>query len=55
VMGKLVDLPSNPFISPAQGDSDLLLAGVSVAVYTIIFIVLTTIRLVRSDVTKKTA
>jgi ABC-2 type transport system permease protein len=55
VMGKLLDIPSNPFISSAQGDSDLLLAGVSVAVYTIILIVLTTIRLVRSDVTKKTA
>ena len=54
VMGKLVDVPSNPFISPTQGDSDLLLAGVFVAVYTVIFIVLTTIRLVRSDVTKKT-
>ena len=55
VMGKLVDVPSNPFISPAQGDSDLLLAGVFVAVYTVIFIVVATIKLVRSDVTKKTA
>ena len=55
VMEKLVDVPYNPFISPAQGDSDLLLAGAFIAVYTAIFIVVATIRLVRSDVTKKTA
>ena len=55
VMGKLVNVPGNPFISPAQGDSDLLLAGTFIAVYTAIFIVVAIIRLVRSDVTKKTA
>jgi len=55
VMGKLVNVPSGPFTSPAQGDFDLLLAGAFIAVYTVIFIVVATIRLVRSDVTKKTA
>jgi len=55
VMGKLVDVPVSPFSPSTQGDSDLLLAGVLIAVYTIIFIAMATIRLVRSDVTKKTA
>ncbi len=55
VMEKLVNVPSSPFISPTQGGSDLLLAGVLVAVYTSIFIVVSTIRLVRSDVSKRTA
>jgi ABC-2 type transport system permease protein len=55
VMGKLVNVPNNPFISPTQGDFDLLLAGALIAAYTTIFIVVATIRLVRSDVTKKTA
>jgi len=55
VMGKLLNVPNNPFISPTQGDSNLLLAGALIAVYTAIFIVVATIRLVRSDVTKKTA
>ncbi len=55
VMGKLVDVPSSPFISPAQGDSDLLLAGAFIAAYTIIFVSVAIIRLLRSDVTKKTA
>ena len=55
VMGKLVDVPSNPFISPAQGNSDFPLAGAFIAVYTIIFVSVAIIRLLRSDVTKKTA
>jgi len=55
VMEKLANVPSNPFISPTQGESDLLLAGAFIAVYTAIFIIMATIRIVRSDVTKKTA
>jgi ABC-2 type transport system permease protein len=55
VMGKLMNVPNNPFISSTQGGSDLLLAGALIAVYTAIFIVVASIRLVRSDVTKKTA
>jgi len=54
VMGKLVNIPSGPFTSSAQGNSDLLLAGALIAVYTIIFIAVATFRLVKSDVTKKT-
>lgn len=54
VMGKLVNVPSSPFTSSMQGDADLLLAGALIVVYTVIFIVVATIRLVRSDVTKKT-
>jgi len=55
VMEKLMNVPSTPFISPTQGESDLLLAGAFIAVYTAIFIIVATIRIVRSDVTKKTA
>lgn len=55
VMGKVMNVPSSPFISIIrQGDADLLLAGALIAVYTAIFIAVATIRLVRSDVTKKT-
>ncbi len=55
VLEKLMNVPSNPFIPLTQGDSDLLLAGVLVAVYTVSFIIVATFRLLRSDVTKKTA
>jgi ABC-2 type transport system permease protein len=54
LLGKLVSVPSGPFTSSAPGNSDLLLAGALIAVYTIIFIVVATVRLVKSDVTKKT-
>ena len=54
VLGKLVNVPNSPFVSSVQGNSDLLLAGAFIAVYTIIFIAVATFRLVKSDVTKKT-
>ena len=55
VMEKLMDVPITLFTPTTQGDSDILLAGAFIAVYTAIFIIVATIRLVRSDVTKKTA
>ena len=55
VMEKLMDVPTTLFTPTTQGDSDILLAGAFIAVYTAIFIIVATIRLVRSDVTKKTA
>jgi ABC-2 type transport system permease protein len=63
VMGELVDIPSNPFISSfvttyvshTGGGSDILLTGALIVVYSAIFITVATIRIVRSDVTKKTA
>jgi len=51
VMGELLDAPSIMFASLVHGD--LLLAGALIAVYTTIFVVAATVRLVRSDVTKK--
>lgn len=54
VMGKLMNIPSSPFISQTLGNSNLLLAGVFIAIYTSIFIVISAFRLVRSDITKKT-
>ena len=52
LMGELLNEPSTMFASLARGD--LLLAGALIAVYTTVFIVVAIVRLVRSDVTKRT-
>ena len=63
LMGHLMDIPSNPFISSfistyvshEAGGSDILLAVALIVTYTAIFIAVAAIRIVKSDVTKKTA
>jgi len=52
LMGKLLNEPNIMFASLVHGD--LLLAGILIAIYTTIFIVVASVRLVRSDVTKRT-
>jgi len=52
LMGELLNEPSIMFASLVRGD--LLLAGALIAIYTTVFIVVATVRLVRSDVTKRT-
>jgi len=55
VREKLMNVPVTPLTPSTQGGSDLLLAGAFIAAYTAIFILVATIRIVRSDVTKKAA
>ena len=52
LMGELLNEPNIMFASLVHGD--LLLAGILIAIYTTIFIVVASVRLVRSDVTKRT-
>ena len=49
----LTDIPNIPFLS--AGEIETGLAGALIAVYTIIFVAIAVVRIVRSDVTKKTA
>jgi len=54
VIRELADIPSIPFAASA-GEVETVLAGVLIAVYTIVFVAIAVVRIVRSDVTKKTA
>jgi len=53
VIRELTDIPSIPFLS--AGEVETILAGALIAVYTIVFVAIAIVRIVRSDVTKKTA
>lgn len=52
VIRELVSIPSTPFVS--IGEVETVLAGALIAVYTTVFIAITIIKLIKSDVTKKT-
>ena len=52
VASKLITAPENPFLSVLGGDIPL--AAAIIAVYTIAFILIAGLKLVRSDVTKRT-
>jgi len=52
VIRELVGIRSTPFGSVGQAET--VLAGALIAVYTTVFIAMTTIKLIKSDVTKKT-
>ncbi len=53
VVRGLTNIPSIPFLS--SGEIETVLAGTLIAVYTIVFVAIAVVRIVRSDVTKKTA
>ena len=52
VISELVAISSTPFVSVGQVET--VLAGALIAVYTIVFIAMAVIKLIKSDVTKKT-
>ena len=53
VIRELTDIPNVPFLG--AGEIETLLAGTLIALYAIIFVAIAVVRIVRSDVTKKTA